>query len=338
MVKTPIRLALPSKGALAEPTNTFLERCRFPIVRPNSRQYTGYLKDLDGVELLFQRVRDVAQQVSIGTAALGITGLDVVQELADPKICVVNDRLGYGHCRLVVAVPKSWVDVDTMLDLADVALEFRQKHERSIRIATTYPSLTRRFFLANNIRHFSIVQSEGAVEAAPAIGFADMVVDLTQSGSTLRENALKVIGKGTVLESQACLIANISVLEKLKDELRPIQYLFEGIDASLAGSGYRQISASFLVEDRETARSHLDNVLPNLHQIDLTLSPLYQSGAEIGYRAVFFLPSSHLMATIARLREQNAVNILLHSPEAVFGESSPTWEKLSTLLEQEKNC
>jgi ATP phosphoribosyltransferase len=101
-----------------------------------------------------------------------------------------------------------WLDVDTMADLDDVAADFRQRHGRRLRIATKYWRLTQQFFSgAHGIQVYRIVESLGATEGAPAAGSADVIVDITTTGSTLRANHLKVLSDGVILRSQACLVA-----------------------------------------------------------------------------------------------------------------------------------
>ncbi|MCA9906191.1 MAG: ATP phosphoribosyltransferase, partial [Anaerolineae bacterium] len=209
-----VTLALPSKGAISEPTLNFLRDCGLRVEKPNPRQYTGAVPAVPRLDVLFQRVIDILYKVADGTAQLGITGLDVVHEYPHDDVMVIHDNLGYGECKLLVAVPESWIDVGTMADFADVALDFREYQRRNIRIATTYPHMTRKFLHAQGIHHFTIVNAEGAIEAAPTIGYADAVVDLTQTGTTLRENHLKPIGDGVILESQACLIGNRTALRE----------------------------------------------------------------------------------------------------------------------------
>jgi ATP phosphoribosyltransferase len=106
-------------------------------------------------------------------------------------------------------VPDIWLDVETMADLDDVAADFRQRHGRRLRIATKYWRLTQQFFSQKHgIQVYRIVESLGATEGAPAAGLADVIVDITTSGATLRANHLKVLGDGLVLRSQACLVAS----------------------------------------------------------------------------------------------------------------------------------
>jgi len=95
--------------------------------------------------------------------------------------------------------------VTQMTDLADVAADFRTRHGRWLRVATKYVNLTRRHFANHGMIEYRIVESTGATEAAPAAGTADLIVDITSSGSTLAANALRVLEDGVILKSEAQL-------------------------------------------------------------------------------------------------------------------------------------
>jgi ATP phosphoribosyltransferase len=120
----------------------------------------------------------------------------------------VAGQLGFGNADVVVAVPESWIDVTHMHDLADVASDFRARHGRWLRIATKYITITRQHFARAGIAEYRTVESLGATEAAPASGMADVVVDITTTGSTLAANGLRVLEDGVMLQSQACLIVS----------------------------------------------------------------------------------------------------------------------------------
>ncbi len=121
----------------------------------------------------------------------------------------IEARLGFGQADVVVAVPQVWYDVDTMADLEDVAAEFRARHGRRLRIATKYWRMTQEFFSrVHGIQTYRVVESLGATEGAPASGQADVIVDITSTGSTLRANHLKLLEDGLILRSQACLVSS----------------------------------------------------------------------------------------------------------------------------------
>ena len=101
--------------------------------------------------------------------------------------------------------PTAWIDVQQMVDLADVASDFRARHGRWLRVATKYVNLTRRHFARYGIAEYRIVESAGATEAAPASGTADLIVDITSTGSTLAANALRVLEDGLIMKCEANL-------------------------------------------------------------------------------------------------------------------------------------
>ncbi|CDX19563.1 ATP phosphoribosyltransferase [Mesorhizobium plurifarium] len=207
-----ITLAIPSKGRLKEQSLEVLAEAGLAVALPeDDRKYRARIDGLDNVEVAFLSASEIAGEIGQGAVDLGITGEDLLREnLADWEArAEIVARLGFGHADVVVAVPDIWLDVDTMTDLDDVAADFRQRHGRRLRIATKYWRLTQQFFsLKHGIQVYRIVESLGATEGAPAAGLADVIVDITTTGSTLRANHLKVLGDGTILKSQACLVAS----------------------------------------------------------------------------------------------------------------------------------
>ncbi|RWL84165.1 MAG: ATP phosphoribosyltransferase [Mesorhizobium sp.] len=207
-----ITLAIPSKGRLKEQSLEVLAKAGLAVNLPeDDRKYRARIDGLDYVEVAFLSASEIAGELGQGSVDLGITGEDLLREnLADwDARAEIVARLGFGHADVVVAVPDIWLDVDTMADLDDVAADFRQRHGRRLRIATKYWRLTQQFFsLKHGIQVYRIVESLGATEGAPAAGLADVIVDITTTGSTLRANHLKVLGDGTILKSQACLVAS----------------------------------------------------------------------------------------------------------------------------------
>ena len=207
-----ITLAIPSKGRLKEQSLEVLAKAGLVVALPeDDRKYRARIDGLDTVEVAFLSASEIAGEIGQGTVDLGITGEDLLREtLADWEArAEIVARLGFGHADVVVAVPDIWLDVESMADLDDVAADFRQRHGRRLRIATKYWRLTQQFFsLKHGIQVYRIVESLGATEGAPAAGLADVIVDITTTGSTLRANHLKVLGDGTILKSQACLVAS----------------------------------------------------------------------------------------------------------------------------------
>lgn len=205
-------LAVPSKGRLQENADAFFGRSGLVFTRARGvRDYRGRIKGVDNAEVLFLSASEIAGELARGNVHLGVTGEDLIRENipdADERLAFVTP-LGFGHARVVVAVPQVWIDVDTMSDLADVAQSFRARHGRRLRVATKYVNLTRAFFAGNGVTDYRIVESLGATEGAPASGAADLIVDITTTGATLAANALKILGDGVMLASEANLVASV---------------------------------------------------------------------------------------------------------------------------------
>lgn len=206
-----VTLALPSKGRLKEQTLAVLENAGYKVILPDdSRNYRARVEGENDLDILFLSASEIARELGYGSVDLGVTGEDLIRETlahADERVAI-EAELGFGHADVVVAVPEVWRDVTTMADLDDVAADFRQRHGRRLRIATKYWRLTQQFFSQKHgIQVYRIVESLGATEGAPAAGSADMIVDITSTGSTLKANQLKVLEDGVILRSQACLVS-----------------------------------------------------------------------------------------------------------------------------------
>jgi ATP phosphoribosyltransferase len=147
--------------------------------------------------------------------------------------------LGYGACRLVVAVPESWIDVTHIIDLIDLTAEFKAAG-KTFRVSTKYPALTQAYFRRWGIYYYQVIASDGALELHPSLGIADVIVDLTSSGTTLKDNRLREIEGGTVLESASSLIGHAPSLAALAEEgaTGPLALLLDAIDGVRASAGW----------------------------------------------------------------------------------------------------
>jgi ATP phosphoribosyltransferase len=203
-------LAVPAKGRLQENAAAFFARAGLELVKPRgARDYRGAIANLPGIEVAYLSAAEIAEQLAQGMVHLGVTGEDLLREMIPgvEQRVVLIEGLGFGFANVVVAVPQAWIDVRSMADLDDVATAFRLRHNRKMRVATKYVNLTRDFFSAHGVVDYRIVESSGATEGAPAAGTAELIVDITTTGTTLAANALKVIDDGTILRSQANLVA-----------------------------------------------------------------------------------------------------------------------------------
>jgi len=239
-----LRLALPSSGALFDGASQLFTDCGMGIRRANSRRYTADIPHFPGVDVLFQRQSDITTQVDSGSADIGIVGLDRFYEsrLERGESVLIHRDLGFGNSKLVIAVPDAWLDVTSMADLADIALEFRSKG-RDLRIASKYQRLVKRFLNQNDVNYVSMVYVSGGLEAAPVIGYAEVIADITATGTTLRENDLRILLDGTVMESQSVMIGNARTLANDQNKLQHIRQILEKIDATLLASDNHRVSA-----------------------------------------------------------------------------------------------
>lgn len=204
-------LGVPSKGRLMEQTAEAFAAAGLTLRKTgNERGYRGEVVGLSDIEVAFISASEIAWYLKTGRVHLGVTGEDLVSEQMSDAASRVTflKKLGFGRADVVVAVPDCWIDVRNMADLAEIALPFRRAHGRWYRVATKYLNITRRFFAAKGLSDYRIVESLGATEGTPAAGTAELIVDITTTGTTLAANGLRVLDDGVVLRSEANLIAS----------------------------------------------------------------------------------------------------------------------------------
>jgi ATP phosphoribosyltransferase len=205
-----LTVALPSKGRMKDDAIAVFARAGLTVSAiGNDRSYRGRIDGIDDVEVAFLSASEIARELGAGAVDFGVTGEDLVREglvRSDERV-EISARIGFGNADVVVAVPDIWKDVDSMADLGDVAADFRSRHGRRLTIATKYWRLTQNFFSTRHgIQLYRIVESLGATEGAPASGAADIIVDITSTGSTLTANHLRILSDGVILRSEACLV------------------------------------------------------------------------------------------------------------------------------------
>jgi ATP phosphoribosyltransferase len=208
----PVILALPSKGRLKEQAEEWLTDCGFSLAAAGgARGYRASLDKWPQAQVQLLSASDIAAALDSGDVHLGVTGEDLLRERGegiDTRVLLLR-ALGFGRADVVVAAPKSWIDVDTMADVEDVAAAYLARTGRRLRVATKYMVQTRAFFARHGIADYRIVESGGATEGAPAAGAAELIVDITTTGATLEANNLKVVADGVILRSQAQLAASL---------------------------------------------------------------------------------------------------------------------------------
>lgn len=329
-----LRMALPSKG-MEQQTLDFLAACGMKVSRPNPRQYRATIPALPGVEVLFQRATDVFTKVAEGSVDLGITGFDVVSEhrREDDGVVMLEKALGYSGCALVLAVPEGWIDVGSVTDVADIAAEFRRRG-RDLRVATKYPNLSRQFLFDNGINYFTIVESDGALEAAPALNAADVIVDIVSSGVTLRENRLKRVAGGTIVESQACLIGNRAALRDDPAKLEISRQVLELIEAQMRSREYFSLTGNIRGDSPDAVARRVTSHTEVAGLRGPTISKVYPKlgGEEGWYAATVVVQSKLLLAAVDALRRAGAADVSVAPLRYVFQSKCWSFEALRRQL------
>ncbi|RMZ55983.1 hypothetical protein APUTEX25_004407 [Auxenochlorella protothecoides] len=287
-----LRLALPSKGRMAEDT---LQLLRMP-----------------GLEVWFQRATDVVRKLLYGDVDLGIVGADMVAEIGndDPDLVVVHDGLSFGKCHLALGVPNTgkFAGVKSLDDLK---------------------------------RMYSSEQAPlrcGALEAAPAMGFADIILDLVSSGVTLRENNLREVAGGRVMASQGVLVASRRALLERPGLLGLVHELLERLDAHLVADSYYSVVANMRGESAEAVAALLlgSKLLGGLE--GPTISPVLTRGADGGpaqhgfYAAQVCVPKSLLYPAVKEIRKLGGSGVLVLPIMYIFDEEPHRWRALLDTL------
>lgn len=206
-----IRIALPSKGRISEPAVKLLGKAGIGVKDTANRRLFSETYD-EEISVMFTRAADIPEFVADGAADLGMTGLDLIEENS-ASVEILED-LNFGSAKLVLAVPED-SSTNTISDIEDGAV-----------VATEFPNLTKRYFKNKGIKA-KIVELSGSTEIAPFIGVADIITDLTSTGTTLKMNHLKIID--TILESSIKLIANKKSYKVNNDKIEAIRTGIKGV-------------------------------------------------------------------------------------------------------------
>ena len=207
MSKNIINIGLPSKGRLKEDTLKVFKKRKLNIISKD-RGLFGYIKKFPNIKIIYLHARECIEQLSLGNIDLGFSGLDLLKESETniQKNISIEKKFNYGQANLVLAIPDLWIDVQTLLDLDEVAYEFKRKKKRLLRVASKYPNLTRTFLYSKGVTQFQLVQSLGSTEISPFTGTAEIISDITSTGTTLKANNLRILKDGLILRSQAALM------------------------------------------------------------------------------------------------------------------------------------
>ncbi|MGB9951726.1 MULTISPECIES: ATP phosphoribosyltransferase [unclassified Haloarcula] len=274
-----MRIAVPNKGRLHEPSEELLERAGLHLVDGADRQLHADTVDPD-VTVLYARAADIPEYVADGAADVGITGLDQVRESDADDLVELRD-LDFGRCRLVLAAPED-SHVETVYDF------------EGGRIATEFPTITRRYFDRVDV-DVDVTEVSGATELTPHVDIADGIVDITSTGTTLRMNRLAVVDE--VLESSVRLFAREDTADDEK-----VKQVDTALGSVLAAEDKRYL----MMNAPEDALDDVKDVLPGMGGptvMDIAGSDQLAVHAVVEERAVF--------ETISSLKDVGASDILV---------------------------
>jgi ATP phosphoribosyltransferase len=283
-----LRIALPNKGRLSDDTRALFNDAGLEVRAAGDRALTASLGG--EFEAIFVRAQDIPEFVADGAADAGVTGWDLVNESGRDLVDQLD--LGFGRCRLVVAAKE---------DAGIAHLEDIGADGRPVRVASVFPRITARFF-AERGRPVEVVPVSGAAEIAPHLGIADIVVDLTSTGSTLKTNGLREIE--TVLTSTARLVTAPNG-PRNGDPERGAEFaeLVTALASVIRARGQRYLMANVPRIMLEQVRQ----VLPGLN--GPTVVDIMNGGTMVAVHAV--VPAKAVYRTIAQLRALGAEGMLV---------------------------
>ncbi|OVA05567.1 ATP phosphoribosyltransferase HisG [Macleaya cordata] len=328
-----IRLGLPSKGRMAAETLDLLKDCQLSVRQVNPRQYVAEIPLLSNLEVWFQRQKDIVRKLLSGDLDLGIVGLDTVSEYGqgNDDLILVHDSLEYGDCRLSIAIPKYGI-FENINSLSELAQMPQWTKEKPLRVATGFTYLGPKFMEEKGLEHVTFSTADGALEAAPAMGIADAILDLVSSGTTLRENNLKEIEGGTVLQSQAVLVASKKSLIQREGVLDTTHEILERLEAHLKAAGQFTVTANMRGSSMEEVAERILSQ-PSLSGLQgPTISPVFcKRDGKVSpdyYAIVICVPKKALYKSVRQLRAIGGSGVLISPLTYIFDEETPKWRNL----------
>jgi ATP phosphoribosyltransferase len=285
-----LKIALPNKGRLADDTRELFGDAGLPVRTSGDRALSASLGG--EFEALFVRAQDIPEFVADGVADAGVTGWDLVCEAGrrvEPRL-----DLGFGECRLVAAAREDSV-ITTLEEIAP-----------GTRIATSFPNITRDFFQARD-QAVEVVPMSGAAEIAPLLGIADIIVDITSTGSTLKVNGLREVG--TLLTSRAQLVTRCdAAFPQSKSDA--VDMLIMALDSVVRARGTRYLMANVPRRSLEAVKK----IIPGIN--GPTVIDILNGGDRVAVHAV--VDATTVYKTIAALKSVDASGILVTRVERLM--------------------
>ena len=284
-----IKIAVPSKGRISEPSINILEKAGLGLIDKNNRKLISKTFN-SNIDVMFARASDIPEFVNDGIADMGITGVDLIKE-NEADVCELLD-LRFGRTNLVIASPEE-SDINSVSDITS-----------EMKVATEFPVLTKKYLTQQGL-DLKIVKLSGSTEAAPFIGIADLITDLTSTGETLRMNHLKVLD--TILESTITLIANHDSLKNKKEFIESVSTSIKGV---LDADRKKLIMMNVKMEDLDKVKK----VMPSMG--GLTISEVLSSEKTVAVQSV--IDEKEVFELVNDLRNAGAMDILVVPIERII--------------------
>ena len=284
-----LKIAVPSKGRISNPSIEILEKAGLGLKDNNNRKLISetYNKDID---IMFVRASDIPEFVSDGIVDMGISGIDLIKESEREVVELL--KLNFGQTRLVLASPED-SQINSIDDLTS-----------EMTIATEFPTLTRKYLEKHDLNS-KIVKLSGSTEIAPLIGIADLITDLTSTGTTLKMNRLKIID--TILESSIVLITNNESLETKKDLIEAVTRSVKGV---IDAFGKKLIMMNVKSKDLDEVRK----LMPSME--GPTVSEVLSKEKTVAIQAV--IDEDQVFELVNDLRNAGAKDILVVPIERII--------------------
>lgn len=284
-----IKIAIPSKGRISEPSINILEKAGLGLIDKNNRKLISKTFN-DDIEVMFARASDIPEFVNDGVADIGITGVDLINE-AEANVTELLD-LRFGQTKLVLAAPEE-SNINGVDDIT-----------QDMKVATEFPILTKKYLDEKGL-NLKIVKLSGSTEAAPFIGIADLITDLTSTGTTLKMNHLEIID--TILESSIKLIANNESLNEKRE-------LIESVSTSIKGVLDADRKKLIMMNVKNADLDKVKEVMPSMG--GLTISEVLSSEKTVAVQAV--IDEKQVFELVNDLRNAGAKDILVVPIERII--------------------
>ena len=284
-----IKIAIPSKGRISEPSINILEKAGLGLIDKNNRKLISKTFN-ENIEVMFARASDIPEFVNDGVADMGITGVDLIQESESEVVELLDLR--FGQTKLVLAAPE------------ESNIKSVDEITQDMKVATEFPVLTKKYLEGKGL-DLKIVKLSGSTEAAPFIGIADLITDLTSTGTTLKMNHLEIID--VILESSIKLIAN-------EESIKSKKYLIEAVSTSIKGVLDADRKKLVTMNVKNSDLDKVKEVMPSMG--GLTISEVLSNEKTVAVQAV--IDEKQVFELVNDLRNAGAKDILVMPIERII--------------------